>query len=479
MTLRRPAFALSTVGLLGLLAASGTTAAADPNAPIQEQTVYWDGPAGPDGVLTGGRTTMRLPDMSAVATMSSRTSNSDDNRVDIVFVGDGYTLAELPAYHADVDTLLAFLYDLEPFAAYQTYFRTHEIDVISNESGVDNDPTQGVFRDTALDMTFWCNGIERLLCVNVSKAYSFAVQAPDVDQVVAVANTTKYGGAGYPSNNLGTVAGGNAFAADIFIHELGHSLGDLADEYTYGGPSDYSGPERPEPNVSIYDASQIAAFETKWFEWLGDADPRFDSPIGAYEGGFYSVTGVHRPSPNSMMRSLGRLFNAPSAEALIKEIYREVSPIDEHTPNDQPIDANASVTVTPMSPIGHALDVTWTVGGQIVATGAGEMTLDLSTLNIATPYTLTATVVDNTDMVRDAVVRADFLTQAVQWTVQEPACTGDADGDGLVNAEDLLAVLGSFGLTVPGGAADGDLDGSGEVNADDLLIVLGAFGAAC
>ncbi len=60
-----------------------------------------------------------------------------------------------------------------------------------------------------------------------------------------------------------------------------------------------------------------------------------------------------------------------------------------------------------------------------------------------------------------------------------PPCPGDATGDDLVNADDLLAVLGSFGLTVPGGAADGDLDRSGAVNADDLLIVLGAFGSAC
>jgi hypothetical protein len=471
-----PIRSLPLVTSAALIAAAGA-GLAPANPPVTEQTVYYDGPAGPDGVLTGGRVTMRLPDMSSITRASSRTSNSADNRVDIVFVGDGYTQAELPAYHADVDVLLASLYSLEPFTTYENYFRIHEIDVVSPESGVDNDP-QGVFRDTALDMTFWCNGIERLLCVNVSKAYSYANLAPDVDQVIAVANTTKYGGAGYPFNNLGTVAGGNGAAADIFIHELGHSLGDLADEYTYGGPANYTGPERPEPNVSIYNASEIASFGIKWAAWLGSVDPRFDSAVGAYEGGYYSVTGVYRPSPNSMMRSLGRRFNGPSAEAFIKEIYREVSPIDQHTPNDQPLGPNDSVTVTPMSPVGHQLDITWAVDGQTVAVGSGEMTLDLSTLSATAPFTLTATVVDNTDMVRDENIRGTFLTQTVQWTIEAP-CPGDVSGDGTVTTIDLLLLLSNWGNVVTGGPEDGDFDESSTVGTSDLLILLANWGNAC
>ncbi|GEM_PF-2941149 len=58
-------------------------------------------------------------------------------------------------------------------------------------------------------------------------------------------------------------------------------------------------------------------------------------------------------------------------------------------------------------------------------------------------------------------------------------CPGDATGDGFVNADDLLVVLGNFGVAVAGGVADGDFDDSGTVNADDLLVVLGAFGTAC
>lgn len=55
----------------------------------------------------------------------------------------------------------------------------------------------------------------------------------------------------------------------------------------------------------------------------------------------------------------------------------------------------------------------------------------------------------------------------------ECECIGDIDGDGLVDAGDLAAVLGAWG------ACDGcaeDLDGSGVVNSSDLALILVAWG---
>ena len=56
--------------------------------------------------------------------------------------------------------------------------------------------------------------------------------------------------------------------------------------------------------------------------------------------------------------------------------------------------------------------------------------------------------------------------------IAEP-CPGDGDGNGEVNIDDLLAVIGNFACT---GICDGDADGNGEVNIDDLLITIGNFG---
>lgn len=60
--------------------------------------------------------------------------------------------------------------------------------------------------------------------------------------------------------------------------------------------------------------------------------------------------------------------------------------------------------------------------------------------------------------------------------VLNPGCTqpGDANGDGIVNDEDLLIVLFNFG-----GAGAGDVNNDGIVNDEDLLIVLFNFGLSC
>ncbi len=57
--------------------------------------------------------------------------------------------------------------------------------------------------------------------------------------------------------------------------------------------------------------------------------------------------------------------------------------------------------------------------------------------------------------------------------VQDP-CPGDANGNGLVDIDDMLAVLGTFNDTCEG--CPTDMDDNGLIDIDDLLIVIGAFG---
>ncbi len=52
-------------------------------------------------------------------------------------------------------------------------------------------------------------------------------------------------------------------------------------------------------------------------------------------------------------------------------------------------------------------------------------------------------------------------------------CTGDVDGDGMVGADDILAILSGWG-DCPDCPAD--LDGNGVVDVDDLLTVISGFG---
>ncbi len=362
-----------------------------------------------------------------------RSNGATVNRIDVVIVGDGYTVAELDSYktHAanTVDGILSF----EIFGDYASFFNVHRVDVISNESGVDHDPTRGVLRDTALDMGYWCSDIERLLCVDPDKAETMAANAPDVDQIIAVANSSKYGGAGYPSRNIGTVAGANDLALDIAIHELGHSFGDLADEYDYGGPQTYTGPELAAPNVSIKDAATQTAEQVKWHLWLDEPN------VDTFEGANYSELGVYRPTDNSMMRNLNRPFEQVNTEQLIISAYKTVQPIDDSTaPGMYPL--GQIFFVDPVDPLSHDLDIQWFVDGMPVAGQTGT-TFDSAAANLASgEYSVSVTVVDPTDKVRDESLRDLWMTETRSWELRVAIDVSIDSGD-IDYVEDSAPIL--------------------------------------
>ena len=362
-----------------------------------------------------------LPNGSASAPFTTILNNGpSSNRVDIVLVGDGYTSAEMGTYSSHAQNAANAFFNQLPFNIYRPLFNVHRVDVTSNQSGVDNDPTLGVSRDTALNMGFWCAGIERLLCVDVFAAQSFAASAPDVDQVLAMANSTKYGGAGYPGNDLGTFSGGNGSALEIALHEFGHAFADLADEYDYADGATYSGPEPLEENVSKLTAAPMAAAQTKWHRWL-------DLPeVDTFQGAMYNQFGIYRPTVNSKMRSLGRPFDPVNTEQLIISMYRTVRPIDAATPPGTYTNLS-DFSVTPVGPI-PSMRIAWTVDG-VTVPGATGATFNPASLNLSGTHTLGVRVFDITSLVRDPNARATLLTDTRSWTIldaQPPAVSGSS-----------------------------------------------------
>jgi hypothetical protein len=363
----------------------------------------------------------------------------------LVVVGDGYTLTELGTYATNVDAMLPIFFAEFPLNAYSTFFNVHRVDVVSNESGVDHDPTQGVLVDTALDMGFWCSNIERLLCVNVSKALTAASDAPDVDQVLAVANSSKYGGAGYGASNLGTVSGANSASIEVALHEFGHSFADVADEYDYADGTTYTGPEPSAANVSIFDASAMASANTKWHAWLSESN------VGTFEGAMYNQFDIYRPTTNSKMRSLNQPFEQVNVEQFVVSGYKTVHPIDDATPSGT-YPLNTLFFVDPVDPTTHALDVQWFLNGNLIP-DATNVTFDASTLGLPNgTYTLEVKVVDNTDLVRDEALRDLWMTETRSWTVESDSGGGVFSLFGLQPGTNLIveidptsgAVLSSF-----------------------------------
>jgi hypothetical protein len=477
---------VSTCGVIGLLVFVPLATADDP--PTTER-VYYDG-LDEEGNLVGGFVEMAMQPMTEHRRHGFRSmfggpvvttviDNGDPlNRIDAVFVGDGYQASDLSAYNSHCQAGIDLFFSTEPLASYAGLFNVHRVDVISNESGVDNDPTEGIDRDTALDMRFWCGGTERLLCVNTTLAWNFANYAPDADQILAVANSSKYGGAGYSSSEIGTYAGGNGAAAQVALHELGHSLGNLADEYSYGGSETYSGGEPSARNISIYDASEMQANTTKWHQWLNYNESGWDGPVGTFEGASYSEFGIFRASNNSLMRNLNRPFNLPSGEGLIIELYKIVDPIDDATPLSPPLVGDELIFVDPVDPGGSTLDIQWSIDGVEIVGATGE-TFDLAGFDLATgDHAISVKVVDNTSWVRDEAARASYLSQTRTWEIDRPEepCIGDINGDLVVDLTDFSIFLLNFGLESGGPS---DLNNDLVINLEDFSLFLVNYGRVC
>lgn len=419
----------------------------------------------------------------------STTTGPSSNRVDVVFVGDGYQAGELDAYHEHLDGAIDYMFfgDEQPFNRYGNFFNFHRIEVISVESGADV-PPEDIFVDTALGAKFYFDGVtERLLSINTNLANSIVNRslssAIDVDMRFAVINSTRYGGAG---GSFATFAGGNPSAYEIGLHEVAHSFSNLADEYvSFDQP--YSGGEPVNPNVTT-DGSGA-----KWDRWLGYEQDGIGT-IGVYEGALYHKFGVYRPSEDSKMRTLNRPFDAVSREQLVLDIYKHVDPMDSHLSTSSPLGFADEAWVDVVDPA--IIDLTWSVNGQSIAHTGEQMSIDRFVELGIMPgvHQLSVEAVDNTDWIR---LEDQRPRQTATWNVEY--FPGDFNDDELIDAVDMDLLTASvlagdndllFDLTKDAlvDQADrdmwvaanqglyGDLDLNREVEFADFLVLSSNFG---
>jgi hypothetical protein len=68
---------------------------------------------------------------------------------------------------------------------------------------------------------------------------------------------------------------------------------------------------------------------------------------------------------------------------------------------------------------------------------------------------------------------------AVALVGETTPCTGDLNGDGIIDISDLATLLANFGTLAGATFEDGDSDGDGDVDIGDLAALLSNFGASC
>ncbi len=256
----------------------------------------------------------------------------------LVFLGDGYGGTQLTQYATDVNNAASAVLNTPPFKGRRGVINVFRVDVSSTDSGADDPPAcggSGAVRRTYFDATFCTNGIQRLLTVDAATALAVAgAQVPQYDAVLVIVNSPIYGGSGGAVGVFSLASN----AAEIAIHELGHTAFGLADEYMYyrgcgSGETDRNNhpPFEPvEPNVTI--ASTRPTLKWRDLVLSSTPVPTMSNPdcaqcdsrpspvptgtVGAFEGAHYYHCGAYRPEYGCKMLTLGTPFCAVCQRAI-------------------------------------------------------------------------------------------------------------------------------------------------------------------
>ena len=270
-------------------------------------------------------------------------------KVDLLVIGEGYTQAELPKFHKDVQRLVGKLFATEPFKSRKADFNVRAIDLPDAQSGIHR-PRTSDDRRTTISTEYNIFDSERYVLTKDNRALRDVASAAPYDFLEILVNDKTYGGGGI-FNDQATASVDTGFAEYVFVHEFGHHFAGLGDEYYTSDVAYETGGARPEPwepnltadgahpkwsdmvdkDVPLPTPWDKAAFEEhsraiqerrrklradnrpesemdalfreeqEWETNFLDRQQKYAGKIGAFEGAGYEAKGLYRPAVDCIM----------------------------------------------------------------------------------------------------------------------------------------------------------------------------------
>ncbi len=383
-------------------------------------------------------------------------------RINLVFMGDGYTAGEQEKFITDVNDILNGMFSQSPFKEYKNYFNAYAIKVISLESGAnhpkntsDSDcTTPVVVVNNYFGSTFDYQGIHRLLYpTNLSKVINvLSANFPLYDQAFVAVNSPYYGGAG----GFVATCSDNVNGVDVAIHEIGHSFAGLADEYWAGASF-----AAEKPNMT----KQTDPGLVKWKNWMGVSGV-----------GIYSHSGDaswKKPHQNCKMGVLNVPFCKVCSETFVERFHLFVQPLSGFEPTDTEFnidpeveqDLNFSLVLTPPDP--NTLKITWQKDEAGIAKNTESVTIASSGFETST--LIRATVSDTTALTRAESHTINHL-YVVEWEVTKSVVVTGSEVSTKARTYNLSvypnpaegALKFSYQLSKPGHVRVSLLNGNGQ-----------------
>ena len=372
-------------------------------------------PAGPEGAAA----LLTIPAPSdpeergvAPEVLEFFSSGKAEYRQDLVFLAEGYQEHERGRFIEDVEDALEYLAGIEPYSRYLSILNVWGVFFASAESGADHlelDPP--TYADTPLGCHYGAFGVDRLIDCDHDAVLAAASWAPGEDVRVVLVNDPTYGGSG--GLEFAVIFNGAEMEQGI-AHEMGHTDGQLADEYDYGWWS--NGEQWPMPNCSWN------ALEPPWQAWIEAGSPGVGALTPCSYGDYYRPT-----NDGCMMNILQDQFCVVCREQLLRTIYSHLDSLiqgSSETELELAEDESLRLSLQTIEFTGEDLYFSWEwiEGETELGAGEGLASYDLPWSDLAPGVqTIRVTVEDRIDWVLTDAPAAMTDTWEFSITVAEPA----------------------------------------------------------
>ncbi len=325
-------------------------------------------------------------------------SGPPSDRLNVAILGDGYTEEERHIFEGDAQAVTERFLDASPMREHRDLFNIKSIWTPSEESGAGYDcnyagapsDCEHDFRDTVFDTTFVIPAIADQLNMDMSGVSDRVAMPLRLDRIYEVAALAHYDEIIFISNSPKRSGFAGLYVAvvtnfddrdsfpDVAVHEVGHTLGLLGDEYNIASDACYFN----EPTIPLpANISEILDDEVKWSEWVSEETPvptpesnDHNDAVGAFEGA-YNCDFLVRPERHCKMNSSGHDFCAVCAEQMVRRFYSMVDPAPLQ-PLEIANESGVGIQITaPTRGDGDRYEVNWNVED-------GPIFLDQSTITL-------------------------------------------------------------------------------------------------
>jgi len=226
----------------------------------------------------------------------------DNESVVIGILGDGYTSSEQGEFNSQAKEVADYIISSDPFDQMKGKMNIYSVNVNSQESGAGDSPSDR--HNNYFGSCYNNGGIERLLVANdTAKVKGVAKKAiGKCDAIIVIVNDTRYGGSG---GEIITTSIDSTIDETV-LHEMGHTIGGLSDEYWAG--QQYA---KDSPNMSSSKSNP------PWKDLIGK------NGIGVYP--HQENPSWYKPSNNCKMQYLGQ--DHPFCEVCRRQLLKRMKEI--------------------------------------------------------------------------------------------------------------------------------------------------------